>query len=150
MDGNVFLEFLHSLLRYGVLLTVGGAGLLALRGRLFARPILTWERTVTIVAVMLCHVQLLLGLLLYALRFKALHKIYPPGSAHLRFWKFEHIGTMIIAIALVTIGRAMAKRAREEQRKQVLVAVFFLIAFALMWWATPWPFTAMGFSRGWL
>jgi hypothetical protein len=152
MQSFDLLGFFHSLLRYGVLLTVGVAGVAALRGYLNKGPIIVWERTAAIVAMALCHAQLVIGLALYMMRWNKLHKNFAaePNSPIFRFWKFEHIGTMIVAILLVTLGRMLSKRARTEQGKQLRVAVFYLIALVLMLWATPWPFTAVGLGRGWL
>jgi chromate transport protein ChrA len=152
MQSFDMLGFFHSLLRYGVLLAVAVAGVAALRGYLTKGPIIVWERAAAIVAMVLCHVQLVLGLALYMMRWNKLHKNFAaePNSPIFRFWKFEHIGTMIVAIVLVTLGRMLSKRARTEQGKQLRVAVFYLIALVLMLWATPWPFTAVGLGRGWL
>lgn len=146
MDTGI-LNFFHSLLRYGVLLFVAAAGITALIGLLRRQPILVYERMLAVVAVILCHVQLVIGLLLYFLRFKAFGHMQP---AHQRFWKMEHISTMVVAIVLVTVGRAMSKRAHQEDRKQRLIAIFFLIALVLMLWATPWPFKEVGSGFGWL
>ncbi|MBK9177364.1 MAG: cytochrome B [Flavobacteriales bacterium] len=143
---NDFFLFLHSLLRYAVLLTVAFAGLTHLSGYLRRKPILNGERTIAIVAMVLCHVQLVVGLSLYIGRVKH----YVTESVSGRFWKFEHIGMMIVAIALVTIGRMLSKRANMEPSKQLRVAVFYLIALAIFLWATPWPFTEYGHGRGWL
>jgi L-asparagine transporter-like permease len=57
---------------------------------------------------------------------------------------------MVIAIALVTVGRITSKKAKTEQGKHLRIAVFYLIALALMLWMIPWPFTAMGEGRGWI
>lgn len=144
---NPFLVFLHSLLRYGVLFTVAAAGILHLRAFLQRRPILTYERTLSVLAVIFCHVQLVIGLILYLMNFNTYSSM---GGDVGRFWKMEHLGTMIIAIALVTIGRATAKRAKDERVKQKRIAIYFLIALALILWAIPWPFTEIGHGRGWL
>lgn len=144
---NPFLVFLHSLLRYGVLLTVAAAGLLHLRAFLQGRPILNGERMMAIVAVILCHSQLVVGAILYGINFGAYSSM---GGEIGRFWKMEHIGAMVIAIALVTIGRASSKRAKDERVKQKRIAIYYLIALALMLWAIPWPFTEIGHGRGWL
>lgn len=145
---NTFLLFVHSLLRYGVLLLVGAAGLLHLRGYLQQRPILTYERTLAIVALSVCHIQLVVGLVLYLTKFNDYARL--SGDVG-RFWKMEHLGTMLIAIALVTFGRISSKRAEEELEKQKRVAIFYLIALALMLWATPWPFReSVGHGRGWI
>lgn len=146
MDGSILIYF-HSLLRYAVLAAVAFAGITHLLGLLRARPILNGERTVAIVAVVLSHVQLALGLLLYFTRRGLYSDMAQPFQ---RFWKYEHLGTMLIAILLVTLGRSLSKRAKEERAKQLRVAVFFLIALLLMMWATPWPFTEIGHGRSWI
>lgn len=146
-DLSSVVEFFHSLLRWGVLLSVALAGFAALRGYLRRAPIIVWERSLSVIAMVLCHVQLVVGFSLYALRWESF-AVRP--SDEMRFWKFEHVGTMVIAIALVTIGRMASKRAKTEPGKQLRVAVFYLIALLLMLWATPWPFTEMGAARGWL
>jgi len=146
MDGNILI-FFHSLLRYLALLAVGYAGLSHLMGLLRNTPILNGERTVAIIAVVLCHLQLVLGLALYFMRSAAYAEMAQPYQ---RFWKYEHLGMMLIAIILVTLGRSLSKRAEKERGKQIRVAIFYLIALALMLWATPWPFTDIGHSRPWL
>lgn len=140
-------EFFHSLLRWGVLITVAMAGLFALMGYLRREPIIGWHRAVAMIAMVLCHLQLVVGALLYGLRFKAFQFMAP---AEARFWKMEHIGMMIFAILLVTFGHSSSKRAHDEQKKQLRIAVFYLIALVIFLWATPWPFTAVGAGRGWL
>lgn len=142
-----FLSFLHSLIRYGVVLALFLAIIVSWRGVLMQRPILVWERMVVIIGMVLCHVQLVLGLILYSMRFKAFGKMSPEFE---RFWKYEHIGTMVIAITLVTVGRMLAKRAKSEQRKHLLVGVFYLLGLLLILWATPWPFTVIGHQYKWI
>lgn len=146
MDGSILIYF-HSLLRYLVLFAVLYAGLSHLVGLLRGTPILNGERTMAIVAVVLCHLQLVFGLVLYLMRRGLYSDMAQPYQ---RFWKFEHLGVMLIAILLVTLGRSLSKRAKKEQAKQLRVAVFFLIALLLMLWATPWPFTEIGHGRTWI
>ena len=67
-----FFAFIHSLLRYAVLGTVAVAGFAALRGYLTKSPILSWERAAAIIGMILCHVQLVIGLLLYVTRYGSL------------------------------------------------------------------------------
>jgi len=144
---HTFLIFAHSLLRYLVLFAVAFAGITHLMGLLRDKPILTGERTVAIVALALCHLQLVLGLALYLLRRGLYEDMAKPYQT---FWKYEHLGTMLIAIVLVTFGRILSKRAKDERGKQMRVAIFYLTALALMLWATPWPFTVVGHGRPWL
>lgn len=144
----VFL-FFHSLLRWGILLTVAVAGFTALIGWLRNGPVITWQRAMAIWAMVLCHVQLVLGFVLYGSDL-AKGKFARMPSDSMRYWKFEHMGMMLIVIALVTIGRLSSKRAKTEQGKHKRVAIFYLLALLLMLAMIPWPFTAMGEGRGWL
>ncbi|HNA33447.1 MAG TPA: hypothetical protein PL106_10030, partial [Flavobacteriales bacterium] len=54
------LSLFHSILRWLILLSVSVAGFAALIGYLRKAPIIVWERSVAIIAMVLCHVQLVL------------------------------------------------------------------------------------------
>ncbi len=146
--GNDPLNFLHSLLRYAVLLTLVYAFVVNLRGWLANRPIHNSSRSVTIIAMVMCHVQLLLGLILYAVNWSAFKS--ENLEAYHKFMKYEHAGTMLIAIALITVGRVLSKKAATEALKQRHIAMFYGIGLLLILWAIPWPFKAVGHSLGWL
>ena len=142
-----FLSFFHSLLRYAVLIALVFAFIVNLRGMLAKRPILVGERMVTIIAMVLCHVQLVLGLILYFMNLSAINQMMDPYK---RFWKFEHIGGMVVAIALITVGRVLSKRAQEESKKQRHIVVFYGIGLLLILVSIPWPFREAFRSFGWL
>ncbi len=146
MDGT-FLLLLHSILRYVILLLVAAAIIFSFRGVILRTPLLNGHRMITVMAVAVAHIQLFLGLILYIMRgwYQA-----PTDTRLGIFWKFEHIASMILAIALITIGRVLSKKAKTEYKKQLLVGIFFLIALLLMLMATPWPFREVGFGRGWI
>ncbi|MBS1568876.1 MAG: hypothetical protein JST45_05475 [Bacteroidetes bacterium] len=141
--------FFHSLLRWGILLTVAVAGFAALLGWLRNGPVITWQRAVAIWAMILCHVQLVLGFVLYGMDINK-GVFAHMASDYKRYWKFEHMGMMLVVIALVTIGRLSSKKAKTENGKHLRVAVFYLLALVLMLAMIPWPFTRMGDGRGWL
>ena len=144
----VFL-FFHSLLRWGIFATVAVAGFAALAGWMRNGPVITWQRAVAIWAMILCHVQLILGFVLYGVDMNKGAFDHMPAD-YRRYWKFEHMAMMLAVIALVTVGRLASKRAYTEQGKHLRVAVFYLIAWVLMLAMVPWPFTRMGEGRGWL
>lgn len=144
---NHFFVFAHSLLRYAVLLTVAAAGLLHLRGWLAQKALLNGDRAISAWAMVLCHIQLVIGLILYLINWGTYATM---RGAMGRFWKMEHIGAMVIAIALVTIGRMSSKRAIDERTKQKRIAIYYLIALVLILWAIPWPFREVGHGRGWI
>jgi hypothetical protein len=147
-DTSSLLNFLHSLVRYLVLISVAVAAFIAWRGLLLKLPILVWERMITIFAMIICHVQLVIGLILYMVRYEYIDEVMT--GTYQRYWKYEHLTTMVLAITLVTLGRMLSKRAKLEGSKQMLIAVFFTAGLLLMLWAIPWPFTAMGEGREWL
>lgn len=156
MQDSSFLLFAHSLLRWLVLLSVAGAAIVSWRGLVLKTPIMVWERSLSIIAMVVCHVQLVTGLILYAIKFRTYVSVKEGGAVSslgadvIRYWKFEHIGMMVIAILLVTLGRILSKRAKAEGAKQLLVAMFYTAGLLLMLWSIPWPFTEVGRSRGWV
>lgn len=144
----VFL-FFHSLLRWGILFTVAVAGSAALMGWLRNGPVITWQRATAIWAMVLCHVQLVIGFVLYGFDI-ANGKFERMAPDSMRYWKFEHMGMMLIVIILVTVGRLASKKANTERGKHMRVAIFYLLALLVMLAMIPWPTTAMGEGRGWL
>ncbi|MDX9749557.1 MAG: hypothetical protein RBT71_00550 [Flavobacteriales bacterium] len=140
-----FLSFAHSLLRYLLLLAVAFAGITHLLGWLRNTPILNGERSAAILAMVLCHVQLVVGIVMYIVYAKHTADASDPAG---RYWKFEHATMMLVVIALVTLGRSLSKRAKEERLKQRHVAVFYLIALMLMLVTIPWPGSHFGDVTG--
>ena len=53
-----------------------------------------------------------------------------------RFWAVEHILTMIIAIAFITIGHVKYKKGGNPKTTLIL----YIIALLLIFSAIPWPF----------
>jgi len=145
------LEFFHSLLRWAVLLALVVAAGAAWRGYFTKGPIIVLERLITIVAMVLCHVQLVIGAALYGLRFSTFNDRFEATPDLMRFWKMEHISGMILAIVLVTMGRVLSKKARSEAGKQLRVAIFYTLGLLIILAMIPWPFMAkFAHAYGWL
>jgi hypothetical protein len=94
------------------------------------------------------HLQLVLGLVLYIGNgwYKQLGEM---SNAVVRFWSMEHLLAMLIAIALVTIGRISAKKASSAKVKHKRHFWYFLIALLIVLSNIPWPFREAGIGRGW-
>lgn len=60
------------------------------------------------------------------------------GEAASRFWKVEHIGVMIIAIALITVGRIRTKKLQDDVRKHKAAVIFYGISLLLILSRIPW------------
>jgi hypothetical protein len=66
-----------------------------------------------------------------------------------RFYAIEHLTGMIIAIALITVGRGVSKKNIPDAQKHKKTFWFFLIALIIILASIPWPFRA-GIARPWL
>lgn len=139
---------IHSVLRWAVLLTAVLAVASAWMGASGGRP---YKKGLSVSFVVSVHVQLLIGLVLYAvspLREAAFADFGAAmKAAPLRFVAVEHILMMLIAAVVATIGSARARRAASDIDKNKKAALFFTIALVIMLVAIPWPFRGNGVGR---
>lgn len=134
-----FLLYLHNLLRWIILIVGIVAVGMAIRGA-FARTRWTGQdNALGRVFTISVDLQLLIGLLLYfvfspittdALR----HFGEAMQNDRTRFFLVEHLPAMIVAIALVHIGAARARRVDSPRP----AAIFYGIALIVMVLAIPW------------
>ena len=97
------------------------------------------DKMVSLLAFILSHIQLLLGLILFVVEKKW------EGFAHMkealpRFFAVEHTLGMIIAIVLITIGYQKSKSQTTDSGKFSKIATFYLIGLILIIVSIPWPF----------
>jgi hypothetical protein len=93
--------------------------------------------------------QLVLGLLLYGILspFTAQAMADFGGAMRdpsLRFWAVEHLSMMLLAVVLVHVGRVLARKTSNPDKKRTRLLIGFGIALLLMLGAIPWP----GMSTG--
>jgi Na+/serine symporter len=136
----------HSGLRWVVLALMIYAIFNALRKKDFYAKS---DRLLNMFAMVSLHIQLVIGLILY---FTSAKVSFVEGwmsekTGILRFYGMEHITLMIIAIFLVTIGHAKAKRASEPAKKHKTILLFYAIGLILILASIPWPFRQLG--AGW-
>ena len=98
--------------------------------------------------VMWAHIQLLFGIVLYFISPKVVFQASSMKNQLLRFYLIEHIGIMIIAVILITMGYIKAKKAANTTKKFRLFAIYDIIALIFILLAIPWPWR--GFGSGWL
>jgi len=134
---------LHSLLRWVVVILLLASTLSAVVGWFGRRGWTSRDDKLGKWLTMSADIQLLLGILLYAISpiviaaradFRA-----AMGDAALRFWSVEHSLMMLVAIVLIHVGRARSKRAIDAIQKHKQAAIFFGLAILLMLVAVPWP-----------
>jgi hypothetical protein len=140
---------LHSLLRWlvvlaGVLAAARSLGALASRrpwtplddkvGRWFATSV---------------DAQTLVGLLLYGVLSPITRTAFADmGQAMrdstLRYWAVEHVFLMVIALAMVHVGRARSRKGATSAARHRSAAISYTLALAAILAAIPWPFMPQG------
>ena len=142
----------HSLLRYILLIFILLSIFKAFSGWFGKKPYLPGDKKVALFTLISAHLQLVVGLILYFISPTVKMGLADMGSAMkdpgLRFWAVEHISMMLIAIILITVGYSSAKRAATDEAKHKKIAIFFLLALIIIFFAIPWPWSAI--SRGWM
>lgn len=63
--------------------------------------------------------------------------------AEFTFFGLIHILLMTIAVVLITIGSAMAKRQQMDRGKFKTMAIWFLFGLIIILIAVPWPFSPL-------
>jgi len=105
------------------------------------------DKKLNSLAVIFSHLQLLIGLYLYftspTVKIALENMAEAMKSKELRFWSVEHISMMIIAITLITVGNAMAKRVNDSKAKYKKILIFFTLALIIIFMAIPWPWSAV-------
>lgn len=91
------------------------------------------------------HIQLLIGLVLYVWSPKVNFSMLKETVY--RFYTVEHLTGMLIAIALITIGRVRSRKAVAENKHKT-VFLFYVAGLILIFASIPWPFRA-NLGGGW-
>lgn len=134
-----FLLDIHNLLRWVIVIVGLVAVVMALRGA-FARA--AWSPQQTSLGRLLTisvDLQLLVGLLLYFVFSPITTGAFKDFGAamkndHTRFFLVEHLPVMILAVVLIHIGAARARRINRARP----AAIYYTIALVLMALAIPW------------
>jgi hypothetical protein len=136
--------WLHSLLRWAVLLTGLVAWFRAVGGKTANRPWTSKDDLWGLMLTISVDLQLVVGLILYValspitkigLRNFAAAMQIPP----VRFFTVEHAFGMLVAIALVHVARVKIRKSAEAARKHRLAMVLYGIALVIFIILIPWP-----------
>ena len=136
--------WLHSWLRWAVLLTGLVAWFRAISGKTARRPWTPQDELWGLLLTVSVDLQFLVGLVLYVF----LSPITRLGLRNFgaamqipvaRFFMVEHVIGMIAGIALVHVARVKIRKATDPDRKHRLAMVLFGIALIVMIISIPWP-----------
>lgn len=136
---------LHSIFRWLVIIGVIYTLYRAYSGLMSKREFSKDDGNARKYTVILAHLQLVMGLIMYFTSpltqyFISNFKAAVPVK-EFRFYGMEHSITMVIAIVLITIGSALSKKKPADAAKFKALAIWFTIALILILLMTPWPFS---------
>ena len=154
MQSQLFtaLQHAHSLLRWLMLVVLIYVVAASIIGWVEKRPYTKGHQKLVFYTVLIAHVQLIIGFVLYFLGpwAKMLTNLGDVmGDAIMRFFTVEHMIGMLIAIVLLTIGSARSKKVESDQSRYKLISLFFGIGLLLILLSIAWPFREAGEFRGW-
>ena len=138
------LQFLHSYWAYLVLLIVTLATLNALIGYFAKKEYAPKDFRISLFALIVSHLQLLLGLVLYFVSPLGLQSILNNGmgavmrDSVLRLNAVEHPTVMILMVVLITVGYSKHKKKLVSTPKFKILATFYTVALILMLSRIPW------------
>ncbi|NAY91900.1 hypothetical protein GTQ34_08220 [Muricauda sp. JGD-17] len=134
---------LHSYMAYVVLAVLIFAVFNAISGWLGKRDFtMHKDLRISLFALILSHIQLLIGILLFFISSNGLKAIQTLGmgglNAPARLLAVEHPFTNIVALALITIGWSRHKRFMESDKKFKTISIFYGLGLLLILSRIPW------------
>lgn len=130
----------HSGLRWVALILLVVAIINAARSQSTGKY-LKKDKMINLFAMVFMHIQLLIGLGLYFISPKVSFMEGWMKVSSARFFGMEHILLMVIAIAVITMGRSKAeKKLKGTRDKHRRIMVSYTIGLLLVLISIPWPF----------
>lgn len=134
------IKHLHSGIAYLVLLAIifviGYALFKLVKKGSFTEKV----RKSALIVFILSHLQLLIGLILYAVSPVGISSFSSDamGDSMLRLYTLEHPILMIVAIIMITVGYIKAKKPGDDARRLRTIVIYYSIALILMLFVIPW------------
>lgn len=138
------IQFIHSYWAYLVLLIILLATFNALAGFFSKREYGAKDFRISLFALIVTHIQLLIGLVLYFVSPLGLQNISTVGmgavmkDSNFRLYAVEHPLVMILTVVFITIGYSKHKKKLLSSGKFKTLAIFYTIALILMLSRIPW------------
>ena len=121
----------HSGIAYLVLIALAIAVINAVVGAMGKKEFTKKDRTLSLVAFILTHIQLLAGLILYFVSPLGMGQLGNMKDSAVRLTSLEHPLVNIIAIVLISMGWSKHKKAAED-KKFGKIALFYGIGLILI------------------
>lgn len=136
------IKILHSYWAYLVLLIVFLASINALVKFFGKKDFIDNDLRISLFALIVTHIQLLLGLILYFVSPLGLKGIQTSGmgDSFVRQMAVEHPFVGILGVVLITIGFSKHKKKTTAHGKFKTLAIFYTIALVLILSRIPWSY----------
>jgi uncharacterized BrkB/YihY/UPF0761 family membrane protein len=137
-------QFLHSWWAYLLVLIVFIATVNALIGFFGNKEYQPKDFRLALFALIVTHIQFLIGLILFFVSPNALQAIKNFGMGEvmkdstMRLLAVEHPMVMILMVVLITIGYSKHKKKLVSKPKFKMLAIFYTLALVLMLSRIPW------------
>ena len=143
------LLFLHSWLRWVVLLTGLIALIRALGGTNGKRPWTNIDAKAGLYFITSLDLQFLVGLALYLVFSPTVQAAFGNIGAAManpeyRFFIVEHFFGMLVAIGIAHVGRVRSKKGKTDSARFKSAAIFYGLALLIILGSIPWPGMAAG------
>lgn len=122
----------HSYLRYGVLALLIVVIVTSLMGWLGKKPYTNTNNKLSLFLMIATHLQFVLGFILYFVSPAVQFNSSTMKDASIRYWTVEHVSMMIIAVALITVARSIAKKMNVDESKHKRLFIFNSIALLII------------------
>lgn len=132
------IQSIHSTLAYAVLAVVAIAVINAFLGLSAKRNFTKNDRSLSLVALILSHIQLVVGLVLWAISPLGKEAMSQMSNAAMRLTAVEHPLINIVAIVLITIGWSKHKKEESSNGKFKKIGVFYVLGLLLILSRIPW------------
>jgi len=128
------IQSLHSTLAYIALGVLVLAVINAIYGLLNKKLFTTKDLRLSLFALIFCHIQLVIGLILYFVSPIGLDAISQMSDSVLRLTAVEHPLMNIIAIVLITMGWSKHKKQESQNGKFKKIVVFYTLGLVFLFY----------------
>ena len=132
------IQSVHSLLAYVALALLVLASINAISGLTSKRLFKEKDLRISLFTLIICHIQLLIGLVLYFMSPMGFDQLGNMEDAAMRLTSLEHPLINIIALAIITIGWSKHKKEESYNGKFKKIAVFYTLGLVLILSRLPW------------
>ncbi len=143
---TMYITFLksHSGLRWIILMAIIIAVITSIVGWRKKGPYLKKHNILYRSTVILFHIQLVTGFILYYLSPKVVFTPAMFKTQLFRYFTIEHSFMMILSVALITVGYSISKRINDPVERHRKIFFFYLAALIILLLGIPWPFLPYG------